>query len=76
MNKPEITFEQNYYSRLKTEYSVEYVFGEIQLSGSVTEDAGGNPSFEPSWFLDNESENYWDNNWELIETEIINFINN
>lgn len=71
---PEITIEETLHSRLRTEYRVDYVIGEIQFSGSVTEDAGGNLSFEPNWFIDNESEVYWDSNWEAIEDEILKVI--
>lgn len=73
MNKPKITFEETYHSRLMT-YRVDYVLGEIQISGSVSEDAGGNMSFEPSWFFDKNSEEYWDANWEAIENAITNAV--
>lgn len=74
-NVPEITFEQIYHSRLRTNYSADYVIGDIQFSGSVTEDASGNQSFEPSWFYDEKSEAYYAENWEQIEDDILNAIN-
>lgn len=59
-------------------YSVEYVFEEdgimLQFSGSLIPFHTGRDydyQFEPSWFQDDESENYYNENWEKIEDQIM-----
>ena len=62
----------------KPTYSVEYVYREgdsmIQFSGSLNPYHTGRDTeyeFEPSWFQDDESEQYYDENWEEIEDQIL-----
>lgn len=62
----------------KPTYSVEYVYREgdsmIQFSGSLKPYHTGRDTeyeFEPSWFQDDESEDYYGKHWEEIEDEIL-----
>lgn len=62
----------------KPSYSVDYVYTEgdsmIQFSGSLNPYHTGRDTeyeFEPSWFQDDESEQYYSENWEEIEDEIL-----
>jgi hypothetical protein len=43
----------------------------LELSGYLTKGPSGNYEFDPSWFSDNEAENYYDDNWDKIEEEIL-----
>ena len=54
--------------------TVDYVLGDVQISGRITTFHTGRCqefSFEPSWFIDSNSEEYWNNHWEDIEQEIL-----
>lgn len=62
----------------QTKYDVDYVYTEddtmIQFSGSLNPYHTGRDyeyEFEPSWFHDKESEQYYNENWEDIEEEIL-----
>lgn len=53
---------------------VELTNGDIHLSGTLSkknDGTGFNLEFEIDWFLNDESEKYWDDNWESIESVII-----
>jgi hypothetical protein len=59
-------------------YSVDYVFKEdgimFQFSGSLNPyhtGRGFEYEFEPSWFQDDESETFYNDNWEKIEDQIL-----
>ena len=55
--------------------SVIYTNGEIEISGSIVSYHSGRSleyQFEPSWFSDGDSEEFWDQNWEDIEEKIVN----
>jgi len=63
----------------KDMYDVSYVFQEddsmYQFSGSLIPYKTGRSEeyrFEPSWFMDEESENFYEENWEDIEEQILN----
>ena len=71
----EIEISKNY----KDEYNVTYVYQEddnfYQFSGNlVSYNTGRNTeyTFEPSWFMDDESEKFYSDNWEMIEDQILN----
>lgn len=60
-------------------YSVDYVIGEelnmLQFTGTLKPYHTGRDTeyeFEPSWFQDDESEEYYSDNWEEIEEQILN----
>lgn len=64
-------------------YDVYYVFQEndqmYQFSGRLIpyhSGRNGEYSFEPSWFADEDSENYYEDNWEMIEEQIIDKFHN
>jgi len=67
-------FEINIQKRYdENRYDVTIENESVCISGCVME-AFGNYRFEPSWFLDAESEAYWDDNWELLEDMIIEYM--
>jgi hypothetical protein len=68
----------------KEEYHVNY---QITKNGDLMEIEGilkpyhsgrsQDYEFEPNYFMDEKSEEYWDNNWDIIEDQILTyFLNN
>lgn len=71
----DINDERNPYDT-KITYSVDYqltIDGElIQISGTLAENRGGNYEFEDDgWWTDEESEAYWDENYEEVNDQIV-----
>lgn len=71
----EIEISKNY----KDQYEITYVYQDdenfYQFSGYLLPVHTGRNveySFEPSWFMDEESEEFYEKNWEMIEEQIIN----
>ena len=63
--------------KINGKYHVDYSFKhngkEIEFSGSLNMYHSGRSEeyeFEPSWFSDQESEDYYDRNWEKVEDQI------
>ena len=55
-------------------YEVNYQFDDYEISGVLQKYYTGRANeyeFQPSWFADEESEKYYDENWEDIEDEIL-----
>ncbi len=58
------------------QWSVSYVNGEYQLSGTIKQDVNsGNYEFSTDWFLDEESEEFYDDTYVEIETDIMSKFN-
>jgi hypothetical protein len=56
-------------------YEVNYQFDDYEITGVLQKYYTGRANeyeFQPSWFADEESEKYYDENWENIEDEILN----
>lgn len=70
----EIEFEKEN-GRIMVEYSLKMGEDEIEISGRLIPYNTGRSEemeFEPSYFTDEKSERYYDNNWERIEEQILN----
>lgn len=60
---------------LKVNYQKEINGNTIEIEGKLIPYNSGRAKeykFEPSYFTDSESEEYYDNNWENVEEEILN----
>lgn len=68
-----VSIDINEYDRSRIK--VYYVKGDIGFDGTLIKYHSGRAEeyeFEPSYFDDKESEDYYDNNWEKVEEEILN----
>jgi hypothetical protein len=71
----EIDIEKaDYGDKYNVEYSLEINNTPINISGQLVPYHSGRSTdytFEPSYFVDDESQNYFDENWEEIEDQIL-----
>ena len=54
-------------------YHVNYQINDIEIEGDLRPHHTGRSveyGFEPGYFTDSASEEYWDNNWETVEDQI------
>ena len=69
-----IEITKDYDDNYSVNYQIDVVDDTIEIEGKLTSYDSGrtkNYKFEPSSFIDDETEEYYDENWEDIEDEIL-----